>query len=117
MADDSGLGPADPTVDDAVRRFERAETALEETEDRRRAAIDEARRAASDLERVLDGSIAAAVAERDRLEDELAAVLDHLARLESMRGRREAIGRLAATVVPFDGGADPRADDGTPFAS
>jgi chromosome segregation ATPase len=94
MADDT-LRHADPDLDGAIERFERAETELEEHEERRRRLAEEANRAASELEATLEHGIRNAIEQRDRLEEELAAVLDHLARLEAIRarsgGRRDAV--------------------------
>ena len=86
MAEDT-VGTTDPLLDGALERFERAEAELEETEERRRRLSDEASRAASELRAVLDSSIEKAIARRDQLEEELAVVLDHIARLEAMRNR------------------------------
>jgi septal ring factor EnvC (AmiA/AmiB activator) len=87
MADDTLRQDGDPLLDGALARFERAEAELEETEERRRRLADEAARAAAELESTLDQAIRTSLAERDRLEDELAAVLDHIARLEAIRTR------------------------------
>ncbi len=93
MSDDT-LRHADPDLDGAIERFERAESELEEHEERRRRLAEEADRAASELEATLEQGIRNAIEQRDRLEEELAAVLDHLARLEAIRarsgGRRDA---------------------------
>lgn len=87
MADETMRTTLDPAIDGALERFERAEAELEETDERRRQLADQAARAAADLEAVLGESIAKVVATRDRLEEELAVVQDHLGRLESMRAR------------------------------
>ena len=103
MAEDTWQHRTDPVFDGALERFERAEAELEQTEERRRRLADEAARAAAELESTLDQAIRSALGERDRLEDELAAVLDHIARLESIRARSSSRGThvIAAT--------DPRA--------
>jgi len=98
MADDT-LRHADAELDGAIQRFERAESELEENEERRRRLAEEAERAASELEATLDQGIRNAIEKRDRIEEELAAVLDHLARLEAIRARSS--GRTA------DGAAEP----------
>lgn len=85
----------DPAFDGALERFERAEAELEETEDRRRRLADEAARAAAELESTIDQAIRSSLLERDRLEEELAAVLDHIARLESIRARSSGRDRNA----------------------
>lgn len=93
----------DQALDGALGRFERAEAELEETEQRRRQLADEAARAASELETTLAESIRASLEKRDRLEEELALVLDHISRLEAMRAK--SAGRRAA-------GADQSASAG-----
>ncbi|HWC71955.1 MAG TPA: hypothetical protein VG993_12400 [Actinomycetota bacterium] len=101
MADDTLR--RDTALDGALERFERAEAELEETEERRRRLAEEAARAASELETTLEHGIRTALEERDRLEGELAAVLDHIARLEAMRARssgRVADGASTAEPAP-----------------
>ena len=125
MADETMRTTLDPAIDGALERFERAEAELEETEERRRRLADEAASAAADLESVLGESIAKAIATRDRLEDELAVVTDHLTRLESMRARSsgDAIGAASRVqiehtigvehtidVASADGSAEPAVD-------
>ena len=87
MADEKLHDGADPALDGALDRFERIESELEETEERRRKLTEKAARAASELESVLNESIGKAIATRDRLEEELAAVIDHISRLEAVRSR------------------------------
>ncbi|HET9310856.1 MAG TPA: hypothetical protein VFP41_06490 [Actinomycetota bacterium] len=100
MADDT-LRHADAELDGAIQRFERAESELEENEERRRRLAEEAERAASELEATLDHGIRNAIEKRDRIEEELAAVLDHLARLEAIRARSSGrAGRGAAEPAP-----------------
>ena len=103
MADDTLRTTADPTLDGALERFERAEAELEETEERRKRLSDEAARAAAELESTLDQAIRKAIDERDRLEEELAAVVDHIAKLEAIRtrsGKRNSA--VTLTAVPKD---------------
>ncbi len=97
MADDTMHHPGDLTLHDALERLERAEAELEQTEEHRRRLADEATRAASELESVLGDSIGKAISKRDRLEEELAAVLDHIARLEAIRAR--STGEAASVAV------------------
>jgi hypothetical protein len=99
MADDT-LRHADPELDGAIKRFERAESELEEHEERRRRLADEADRAAFELEATLDQGIRNAIEQRDRIEEELAAVLDHLARLEAIRARSSGRATVAADPAP-----------------
>ena len=87
MADDIVNHRSDPLLDGALERFERAEAELEETDERRRRLADEAARAAAELESTLDEAIRKSIGERDRLEEELAVVADHISRLESIRAR------------------------------
>jgi hypothetical protein len=87
MADENLRDGADPALDGALDRFERIESELEETEERRRKLAAKAASAASELESVLNESIGKAIATRDRLEEELAAVVDHISRLEAVRSR------------------------------
>ena len=103
MADDTLRHEGDPLLDGALARFERAEAELEETEERRRRLADEAARAAAELESTLGQAIDTSLAERDRLEDELAAVLDHIARLEAIRTRSSSRG---GDVIVSAGPAD-----------
>lgn len=97
MADDIVHHRSDPLLDGALERFERAEAELEETEERRRRLADEAARAAAELESTLDQAIRKSIDDRDRLEEELAAVVDHITRLESIRARSG--GRNTAVTV------------------
>jgi chromosome segregation ATPase len=97
MADDT-LIRADAALDGALERFERAEAELEETEARRLRLADEAARAASELEATLEQGIRTALEERDRLEEELAAVVDHITRLETIRTRSS--GRADPSAAP-----------------
>jgi hypothetical protein len=96
-------GGVDPTLDGALDRFERVESELEEAEERRRMLADEAARAASELESVLNESIGKAIATRDRLEEELAVVIDHISRLEAVRSRSSR----TTTPVVIDSARDP----------
>jgi hypothetical protein len=96
-------GGVDPTLDGALDRFERVESELEEAEERRRMLADEAARAASELESVLNESIGKAIATRDRLEEELAVVIDHISRLEAVRSRSSR----TTTPVVIDAARDP----------
>lgn len=86
MADDI-LREGDAALDGALGRFERAEAELDETEERRRRLVEEAAVAAAELERITAASISTAIATRDRLEEELAIVVDHITRLEAIRAR------------------------------
>jgi hypothetical protein len=111
MGDDTWKQRADPVFDGALERFERAEAELEETEERRRRLAEEAARAAAELESTVDQAIRSSLAERDRLEDELAAVLDHIARLESIRARSSNRGTnvtAAAEARPVEDPSDER---------
>ena len=103
MADENLRDGADATLDGALDRFERIESELEETEERRRELTAKAARAASELEAVLDESIGKAIATRDRLEDELAVVVDHISRLEAVRSRSSRATKPVAVEV----GGDP----------
>jgi len=109
MADETMRTTVDPALDGALERFERAEAELGETDARRQRLADEAARAASELESVLGESIAKAIATRDRLEDELAVVTDHIDRLETMRAR-SAKTSSATTVRTAAGGAEDQWD-------
>lgn len=63
--------------------------------------IDEAARAAAELDSTLDQSIRKSFAERDRLEEELAASIDHNARFESVRARSaDRNGSVTVTAAP-----------------
>ena len=103
MADENLRDGADPALDGALDRFERIESELEETEERRRKLTEEAARAASELESVLNESIGKAIATRDRLEEELAVVIDHISRLEAVRSRSSR----TTTPVVIDAARDP----------
>ena len=109
MADETMRTTVDPALDGALERFERAEAELGETDARRQRLADEAARAASELESVLGESIAKAIATRDRLEDELAVVTDHINRLETMRARSSKTS-CAPTVRTATGGAEDQWD-------
>jgi len=101
MADDTMHHSGDPALTDALQRFERAEAELEETEERRRRLADEAARAAAELDSTLDQAIRKSIDERDRLEEELAVVTDHIGRLESIRARSAGRnGRVTVTAAP-----------------
>jgi septal ring factor EnvC (AmiA/AmiB activator) len=108
----------DQALDGALGPFERAEAELEETEQRRRQLAEEAARAASELESTLAESIRASVEKRDRLEEELALVIDHISRLEAMRAKsagRRALGAEtspAASFLDLDRTADAAERDG-----
>jgi septal ring factor EnvC (AmiA/AmiB activator) len=97
MSDDTMHHSGDPALSDALQRFERAEAELEETEERRRRLADEAAKAAAGLDSTLDHAIRKSIDERDRLEEELAVVADHISRLESIRAR--SAGRNARVTV------------------
>lgn len=110
----------DQALDGALGRFERAEAELEKTEQRRRQLADEAARAASELETTLAESIRASLEKRDRLEEELALVVDHISRLETMRATsasRRAAGAdqsASASFLDLDrstGGAKSHGED------
>jgi len=90
MAKDSLLTNDESVIDGALERFERAEAELGEVEERRKHAVDEAARAAAELDSVVNESVQKAIVRRDQLEEELAAVVDHIARLEAMRSRPAA---------------------------
>jgi DNA repair exonuclease SbcCD ATPase subunit len=109
MADENLRDGADPALDGALDRFERIESELEETEERRRKLTEKAARAASELESVLNESIGKAIATRDRLEEELAAVIDHISRLEAVRSRSSR-----ATPAPAPVSLEARGDILTP---
>jgi hypothetical protein len=109
MADETIRTTVDPALDGALERFERAEAELEETDARRQRLADEAARAASELESVLGESIDKAISTRDRLEDELAVVTDHISRLEAMRARSERTSG-APTVQTVGAGAEDQWD-------
>jgi hypothetical protein len=66
--------------------------------------VEEAARAAAELESTLDRAIRSSIAQRDRLEDELAAVTDHIARLESIRARSS--GRNTEPVITAGSSSD-----------
>jgi len=101
MADDIVNHRSDPLLDGALERFERAEAELEETDERRRRLADEAARAAAELESTLDEAIRKSIGERDRLEEELAVVADHISRLESIRARSAGRNtRVTVTAAP-----------------
>jgi hypothetical protein len=104
MADQNLRDGADPALDGALDRFERIESELEETEERRRKLAEKAARAASELESVLNESIGKAIATRDRLEEELAAVVDHISRLEAVRFRSS---RATSSPISPEGGDTP----------
>lgn len=110
MGDDSWQYRADTMFDGALERFERAEAELEETEERRRRLAEEAARAAAELESTVDQAIRSSLVERDRLEGELAAVLDHIARLESIRARSSSRG-TAVTAVAADRPVEDPSDE------
>jgi chromosome segregation ATPase len=103
MADENLRDGADPALDGALDRFERIESELEETEERRRELAAKAARAAAELESVLSQSIGKAVATRDQLEEELAAVVDHISRLEAVRSRSS---RATTAPVEVEDGGD-----------
>jgi DNA repair exonuclease SbcCD ATPase subunit len=110
MADENLRDGADPVLDGALDRFERIESELEETEERRRKLTEKAARAASELESVLNESIGKAIATRDRLEDELAVVVDHISRLEAVRARSSRTTTPDAVEVhrdPTNPGVEP----------
>jgi septal ring factor EnvC (AmiA/AmiB activator) len=101
MSDDTMHHSGDPALSDALQRFERAEAELEETEERRRRLADEAAKAAAELDSTLDHAIRKSIDERDRLEEELAVVADHISRLESIRARSAGRnGRVTVTAAP-----------------
>ena len=101
MADDTMHHSGDPVLSDALQRFERAEAELEETEERRRRLADEAAKAAAELDSTLDHAIRKSIDERDRLEEELTVVADHISRLESIRARSAGRnGRVTVTAAP-----------------
>jgi len=104
MADENLRDGADPALDGALDRFERIESELEETEERRRKLTEKAARAASELESVLNESIGKAIATRDRLEEELAVVIDHISRLEAVRSRSS---RPPTAPISLEDGGNP----------
>jgi len=110
MADDIVHHRSDPLLDGALERFERAEAELEETEERRRRLADEAARAAAELDSTLDQAIRKSIDDRDRLEDELAAVVDHITRLEAIR-TRSAGRNTAVTVTAVPRASEDRGED------
>jgi hypothetical protein len=103
MADEKLRDGADPALNGALDRFERIEVELEETEERRRELTEKAARAASELESVLNESIGKAIARRDQLEEELAAVIDHISRLEAVRSRSS---RATPAPISLETGGD-----------
>ena len=110
MAEDT-VPTSDVALDGALERLEQAEADLEAVENLRRHAADEAERAATELGAVLHGAIERAIARRDALEDELAAVLDHIARLEAMRARSLASGAPQRIDIPHASTDEPNASN------
>jgi hypothetical protein len=103
MADEHRRDDVDPALGGALDRFERIESELEETEERRRKLAAKAARAAAELESVLNESIGKSIATRDRLEEKLAAVIDHISRLEAVRSRSS---RATTTPISLEGDGD-----------